>query len=329
MNRTSNRTSNLKTVVAAFMLMAALPIAGAMAEDAYPTRTVTIVAGYPGGTPVDTIARIIATNLSERFGKAVIVENKPGAGSSIAAADVAKAAPDGYTLYLSSIANTTNPAFNKLSFDFTKDLAPITQVCDVPVLLVVPPSGPQSVSGLIAEAKAKPGEVSFGSSGIGTATHLFGELFAHETATKLAHIPYKGSSEAVVDLLAARIALMFSPAGTVLPLLKTGKLRALAVSGRHRLADLPDVPTFDEAGVKHLDFSLWFGLNTTAGAPKPVIDRLNKEVSAVLALPGVKAKLEPQMIFPVSTSPDSFGAFIREDTQRWQRVVQDAGLEPR
>jgi tripartite-type tricarboxylate transporter receptor subunit TctC len=319
---------NLKNLYAVFVLMAGLLIACAMAEDVYPTRTVTIVAGYPGGTPVDTIARIIASKLSERFGKPVIVENKPGAGSSIGAADVAKATPDGYTLYLSSIANSTTPAFNKLSFDFAKDLAPITQVCDVPVLLVVPPSGPQSVSDLIAEAKAKPGEVSFGSSGIGTATHLFGELFAHETGTKLAHIPYKGSSEAVVDLLAARIQLMFSPAGTVLPLLKTGKLRALAVSGRHRLADLPNVPTFDEAGVEHLDFSLWFGLNTTAGTPKPVIDKLNKEVSAVLALPDVKAKLEPQMILPVSTTADSFGAFIREDTERWQRVVKDAGLQP-
>ena len=309
-------------------MAAGLPIVSAKAQDAYPTRTVSIVVGYPGGTPVDTIARVIATKLTDRFGKPVIVENKPGAGSSIGAAFVAKAAPDGYTLYLSSIANTTNPAFNKLSFDFAEDLAPVSQVCDVPVLLVVPSSGPQSVTDLIAQAKAKPGDFSFGSSGTGTATHLFGELFAHETGTKLAHIPYKGSSQAVVDLLAGRIQIMFSPAGTVLPHIKSGQLRALAVSGRHRVTSLPDIPTFDEAGVKHLDFSLWFGLNTTAGVPKPIIAQLNKQIGAVLALPEVKAELEPQMIFPVSTTSKSFGAFIREDIERWKRVVKKSGLQP-
>src|SRR4051812_1883639 len=315
----------LKGVYLAIALLTA--IAGASAQDGYPTHTVTIVVGYPGGTPVDTIARVIATNLTDRLGKPVIVENKPGAGSSIGAAYVAKSAPDGHTLYLSSIANTTNPAFNKLSFDFAEDLAPISQVCDVPVLLVVPSSGPQSVADLVAEAKAKPGSFSFGSSGTGTATHLFAELFARETGTALTHIPYKGSSQAVVDLLAARIQIMFSPAGTVLSHLKTGELRALAVSGNHRVTGLPDVPTFDEAGVKHLDFSLWFGLNTTAGTPKPVIGQLNRQVSAVLALPEVKAQLAPQMIFPISTTSESFGAFISEDILRWKRIVKDAGLQ--
>ena len=315
----------LKGVYLAIALLAA--IAGANAQDVYPTRTVTIVVGYPGGTPVDTIARVIATKLTDRLGKPVIVENKPGAGSSIGAAYVAKSAPDGHTLYLSSIANTTNPAFNKLSFDFAKDLAPISQVCNVPVLLVVPSSGPQSIADLVAEAKAKPGSFSFGSSGTGTATHLFAELFARETGTALTHIPYKGSSQAVVDLLAARIQIMFSPAGTVLSHLKTGELRALAVSGNNRVTGLPDIPTFNEAGVKDLDFSLCFGLNTTAGTPKPVIDHLNKQVSAVLALPDVKAQLAPLMIFPVSTTSEGFGAFINEDILRWKRIVKDAGLQ--
>jgi len=319
---------NIKRLCLTTILLMTLPLAGALAQDAYPARTVTIVVGYPGGTPVDTIARVIATKLTDRVGKPFIVEDKPGAGSSLGAAYVVKAPADGYTLYLSSIANTTNPAFNKLTFDFAKDLAPISQVCDVPVLLVVPPSGPKTVAELIAQAKAKPGELAFGSSGSGTATHLFAELFSHETSTKLTHIPYKGSSQAVVDLLAARIQIMFSPAGTVLPHIKAGKLRALAVSGHQRLSDLPDVPTFDEAGVKHLDFSLWFGLNTTAGTPKPVIDYLNKQVAAVLALPDVRAKLVPQMIFPVSTTSENFGAFVSEDIERWKRVVRDAGLRP-
>jgi tripartite-type tricarboxylate transporter receptor subunit TctC len=300
----------------------------AMAQ-AYPTRTVTIIVGYPGGTPVDTIARVIANKLTERVGQPFIVENKSGAGSSIGAADVVKAAPDGYTLYLSSIANTTNPSFNKLSFDFAKDLAPISQVCDVPVLLVVPSSGPATVDDLIKEAKDKPGSLAFGSSGNGTATHLFAELFSHESGIKLTHVPYKGSSQAVLDLVAGRIQMMFSPAGTVLPHVKAGKLRALAISGRHRVSDLPDVPTFAEAGIKNLDFSLWFGLNTTAGTPKGVVEYLNKEVATVLNSPEVKAQLVPQMIFPVSTTSANFGAFIREDLERWHRVVQEAGIGPK
>jgi tripartite-type tricarboxylate transporter receptor subunit TctC len=302
--------------------------AAAFAQD-YPTRTVTIIVGYPAGTPVDTIARVIAGKLTERVGQPFIVENKPGAGSSIGAADVVKAPPDGYKLYLSSIANTTNPSFNKLNFDFAKDLAPISQVCDVPVLLVVPPSGPANVAELIKEAKEKPGALAFGSSGNGTATHLFAELFSHESATKLSHIPYKGSSQAVVDLLAGRIQMMFSPAGTVLPHVKAGKLRALAVSGRQRVSELPDVPTFAEVGIKNLDFSLWFGLNTTAGTPPAVIEFLNKQVATVLAMPDVKAQLVPQMIFPVSTTAESFGAFIRQDLERWHRVVEAAGLGPK
>jgi len=298
----------------------------AIAQDAYPSRTITIVAGYPAGTPVDTTARVIADKLAQRMGQSVVVENRPGGGSSIGAIAVVKAPADGYMLYLSSIANTTNPAFNKLSFDFAKDLAPVTVVCDVPVLLVVHPSGPKTVQELIAQAKAKPGELAFGSAGTGTATHLFPELFAHETATKLTHVPYKGSSQAVTDLLANRIQIMFSPAGTVLPHVKSGQLRALAVSGKHRLPDL-DVPTFAEAGVKGLDFSLWFGLNAPAATPPAVIAKLNKEVAAVLDLPEVKEKLLPQLIFPTSNSSEEFGKFIAEDLKRWQQVVDAAGLK--
>jgi tripartite-type tricarboxylate transporter receptor subunit TctC len=318
---------NIKLLYLTAVLSFLIPNAGANAQE-YPTRTITIVAGYPAGTPVDTIARVIAGKLAERMGQAVIVDNKPGAGSSIGAASVARSSPDGYTLYLSSIANTTNPSFNKLTFDFAKDLVPISQVCDVPVLAVVPPSGPSSIQDLIDQAKKKPGNFTFGSSGSGTATHLFAELFANETGIKLMHVPYKGSSQAVVDLLEGRIQIMFSPAGTVLPHIKTGKLRALAVSGLHRLPDLPDVPTFVEKGVKQLNFSLWFGLNAPAGTPASVIAKLNKEVSAVLELPDVRAKLIPQLIFPVSTSSEAFGEFIRQDLARWDRVVKDAGIKP-
>ena len=315
-----------KTVLTA-ALLAGLFSAGAWAQSAYPNRHVTILLGYPAGTPNDTVARVVGAKLSDRIGQPVIVENKPGAATSLAAAVVAKAAPDGYTLYLSGIANTINPSVNKLTFDFIKDFAPVTMVDEVPVVLVVPASGPSTLSELVAQAKQNPGKISFGSSGAGTATHLFGELFARATGTKLTHVPYRGSSQAVVDLLAGRIQVMFSPAGTVVPHVKEGKLKALATSAKERLAALPDVPTFTEAGIKDLDFSLWVGLSAPAGTPAPIVAYLNKEVGAVLALPDVKAKLLPHLIYPTPSTSEAFGAFIRQDTDRWAQVVKDAGIK--
>jgi len=313
--------------LAVSLLMGMLPDTGVLAQPAYPTRLITIVAGYPAGTPVDTVARLIATKLAERVGQPVIVENKPGAGSNLGAIAVLKSPPDGYTLYLSSIANSVNPSFNKLTFDFQTDLAPVTMVSESPMIMAVHPSLPATVKGFVAEAKNKPGQFTFGSSGTGTATHLFAELFAYETGIKLTHVPYKGSSQTVTDLLAGRIQLMFSPGGTVLPHIKSGTLRGLALSGRQRLAALPDVPTFAEAGVKGLDSTLWFGLNAPAGTPASVIAYLNKEVGAVLNLPDVKASLSTQMIFPAPGSSEAFGRFIREDTERWERVVKAAGIK--
>jgi tripartite-type tricarboxylate transporter receptor subunit TctC len=311
----------------ASLLMGMLPGAGAWAQPAYPTKLITIVAGYPAGTPVDTVARLIATKLADRVGQPVIVENKPGAGSSLGAIAVLKAPPDGYTLYLSSIANSVNPSFNKLTFDFQTDLAPVTMVSESPMVLAVHPSLPSTVKDFVAEAKKKPGQFAFGSSGTGTATHLFAELFAYQTGIKLTHVPYKGSSQTVTDLLAGRIQLMFSPGGTVLPHIKAGTLRGLALSGRQRLTSLPDVPTFAEAGVKGLDSALWFGLNAPAGTPAPIIAYLNKEVGAVLNLPDVKASLIAQMIFTAPSTSEAFGKFIREDTERWARVVKAAGIK--
>jgi len=312
---------------AASLLLGMLPCVGASAQPAYPTKLITIVAGYPPGTPVDIVARLIATKLADRVGQPVIVENKPGAGSNLGAIAVAKSPPDGYTLYLSSIANSVNPSFNKLTFDFQTDFVPVSMVSESPMVLAVHPSMPSTVKDFIAEAKKKPGQLAFGSSGTGTATHLFAELFAYATGIKLTHVPYKGSSQTVTDLLAGRIQLMFSPGGTVLPHIKSGALRGLALSGRQRLAALPDVPTFDEAGIKGLDSALWFGLNAPAGTPAPVVAYLNKEVGAVLGLPEVKATLTAQMIFPAPSTSEAFGRFIREDTERWQRVVKAAGIK--
>lgn len=299
---------------------------GALAQAAYPTSPIKIVVGFPPGVPADVMSRILAPKLAEGLGQPVVVVNKPGAGSSIGADAVAKAAPDGYTLYISSIANTVNHNVNKLPFNFVTDLAPISLVADVPGLLVAHPSVPGTLKEFIAAAKAKPEAFSYGSSGPGTATHLYGELFNLATGTKLAHIPYKGSSQALTDLLGGRIQVMFTPGSTVLANVKAGQIKALAAVGQRRMAALPDVPTFAEEGIAGYEAAFWFGLNAPAATPAPIIARLNQEMVRVLALPDVRAQLLPHGIEPVSSSSESFGAFIRQDMEKWARVVKASGV---
>jgi tripartite-type tricarboxylate transporter receptor subunit TctC len=298
----------------------------AAAQPAYPSKPVKIIVGYPPGVPVDTVARVIAARLTEMLKQPVFVENKPGAGSSIGAELVAKAPPDGHTLYLSSSANAVNPSLYKLPFDFNTDLAPISLVAEVPGILAVHPSAPASVAELIAAAKAKPGALTYGSSGVGTATHLYGELFALQTGVKLTHVPYKGSSQTITDLLSGRIAMMFTPAGTVVPHIRSGKLRALAIIGRERMAAVPDAPTFNELGIPGLEAAFWFGLNATGGTPAPILQRLNKDVVELLDSPDVREQLVRQTIFPVSSSSEQFGAFVRDDIAKWARVIKAAGI---
>jgi tripartite-type tricarboxylate transporter receptor subunit TctC len=300
----------------------------AFTQAMYPTKPVKIIVGFPPGVPGDVMARIMAPKLAEGLGQPVIVENKPGAGSSIGAASVAKSAPDGYTLFMSSIANSVNQSLYKLDFDLAKDLAPISLVADVPGVLVTHASGPASIAAAVAAAKAKPGEVTYGSSGSGTSTHLYGELFSLATKTRMNHIPYKGSSQVAVDLLAGRIDLMFTPAPTVIQFVKSGKLKAVAALGKQRLRDLPDVPTFSESGIPGYEAAFWFGLNAPAATPKAIIDKLNKEVVRVLALPDVRAQLLAQSIEPVSSSSEAFGTFIRQDIEKWTGVVKSAGVKP-
>jgi tripartite-type tricarboxylate transporter receptor subunit TctC len=319
----------MKSRTAAVLLGLALALAGgfAAAQTAYPSKAVKIIVGYPPGVPVDTVARVIAANLTETLKQPVVVENKPGAGSSIGAEAVVKAEPDGYTLYLSSSANAVNPSLYKLSFDFTKDLAPISLVAEVPGILAVHPSAPRTIAELVAQAKQKPGHFTYGSSGKGTATHLYGELFSLETGAPLTHVPYKGSSQTITDLLSGRITMMFSPAGTVMPQILAGKLNALGVIGRERMAAIPQVPTFKEAGIPGLESAFWFGLHATGGTPRPVIERLNKEVVRLLSDPDVKAKLVAQTIFPASSTSEEFAKFVRDDIAKWARVIKAAGIK--
>jgi tripartite-type tricarboxylate transporter receptor subunit TctC len=297
------------------------------AQTAWPTKPVRIVVGFPPGTTGDILARIAAPRMSDSLGQPVLVENRPGAGSSIAAEAVAKSAPDGYTLLLSTIANAINPSLYKLGFDFSRDLAPVALLADVAGLLVAHPSAPPTLQALIAEAKANPGRMTYASSGNGTVTHLWGEMLNGSAGIKLVHVPYKGSSQAVTDLLGGSVAMLFTPASTVIPHVAAGKLTALAVIGRQRLAALPSVPTMTELGVAGFESGLWFGLNAPAGTPPAVIERLNAEVRRAFGLAEVKAQLAAQGIDAVPGTAEAFAAFIRQETDKWARVVRESGAK--
>ena len=309
---------------AAISLVCAL--AQAHTQPSWPAKPVRLLVGFPPGTTGDILARVAAPKVGEALGQPVVVENRPGAGSSIAAEAVAKAEADGHTLLLSTIANTINPALYKLNFDFGRDLAAVALLAEAPGLLVAHPSAPPTLQALIAAAKADPGRIPFASSGNGTVTHLWGELLNASAGIKLAHVPYKGSSQAVTDLLAGTVPLLFTPASTVIPQVTAGKLKALGVIGRQRLGALPEVPTFAEQGIAGFDAGLWFGLNVPAGTPAAVIARLNAEFQRALALPEVRAQLARQSIETIAGSPEMFAAFLRGETAKWDRIVKEAGI---
>ena len=317
----------MKIVGLALLGVLSLGTGAAQGQAAWPAKPVRIVVGFPPGTTGDILARIVAPRMSESLGQPVLVENRPGAGSSIAAEAVAKSAPDGYTLLLSTIANAINPSLYTLGFDFSRDLAAVALLADVPGILAAHPSAPPSVPALIAAAKANPGRISFASSGNGTVTHLWGEMLNAGAGIKLVHVPYKGSSQAVTDLLGGNVALLFTPASTVTPHVAAGKLAALAVIGRGRLAALPNVPTMTELGLAGFESGLWFGLNVPAGTPSAVIERLNAEVRRALGLAEIKAQLAAQGIEAVPGSADAFAAFIRQETDKWARVVRESGAK--
>jgi len=328
-NRPRTPLSAVCRTAAAALAAACLGAAPADAADSsYPEKPIHIVLGFPSGTSGDVIARLMAPAMSEGMGQQIVVDNRPGAGSSIAAEAVARAAPDGYTLLLSTIANTINPSLFKLSFDFARDLAGISLLADAPLVLVTHPGGPASLQALIEAARAQPGVLSYASSGNGTASHLYGELFDIAAGIQLVHVPYKGSSQAVTDLLAGRVTLQFSPASTVVPQLRSGRLRALATVGRRRIITaLPEVPTLEEAGIHGFDAGLWFGLNAPRATPPAVLARLNREVNRVLGLTEVRRQLEAQTIEPAPGTMEEFEAFIARDTEKWARVVKTSRIQ--
>jgi tripartite-type tricarboxylate transporter receptor subunit TctC len=305
-----------------------LAVAPAAAQD-YPTRPVRVLVGFTPGAAADITARVLATRLSQILNQQVVVENKPGAGSSLAADYVSHAAKDGYTLLIGTSANLTNAVISpSLGFDFVKDFAPIALITTAPVILVVNPSlGVNSVQELIALARQKPGEINYASTGVGAAPHLAGELFNARTGIKTVHVPYQGSPQAVTDLLAGRVSMMFSPASAVIPHVKAGKLRALASAASKRPSVAPDLPTMAESGVPDFDTSIWFGLMAPAGTPRPIIDKLAAAVNEALKSDEAKASYAAQGFDLLGGGPDEFARTIATDTERWTVAARAAGLK--
>jgi len=307
-------------------LAAAALTAGA---DDFPTRPIRIIVGFGPGSGADITARTVGARMSEILHQPVVVENKPGAGSSLAADYVAHAAKDGYTLLMATISQPINAAVTPtLNFDFVKDFAPIVLVSTIPNLLVVSPSlGVKTVGELIALAKAKPNALSYGSSGVATGTHLAAELFKVLTGVKMVHVPYGGSAQALTDLLASRIDLLFTPASTVIQHVRDGKLIALAATETKRTAIAPEIPTMAEAGLPGFDTGLWFGLLAPAGTPPPAIDKVSAAVNEAIKSDAVAAALRPQGIDLIGGTPDAFARYIASEMTRWDKVARAAGLK--
>ena len=299
----------------------------AHAQD-YPARPIKIVIPYSPGGIADTFTRALAQELSDRLKQPVVAENKPGGSMIIGAEAVAKAAPDGYTLFLGSIASLAINvgAFNKLPYDPQKSFAPVSMVFYTPLFLVVNLNVPaKSVKELVAYAKAHPGAVNFGSVGHGSSLHLAGELFKSIAGIDIVHVPYKGSSKVLPDLLGGRIQMEFD-GGTFLKQVKAGKLRLLAVTSSKRIDSLPDTPTMVEAGIPGYEMELWFGIVAPAGTPKPVVDRLSREIAHVVKQPAFKARFVDYGVEPASNSPEEFTQLIARDIRKWVKLVKDSGI---
>ncbi|WP_315831039.1 tripartite tricarboxylate transporter substrate binding protein [Bradyrhizobium prioriisuperbiae] len=306
---------------------AVLSAGGAAAQD-YPTHPVRWVVGYPAGGATDILARLIGQRLSERLGQQFVIENKPGAGNNIGTEAVVNAEPDGYTILLVNPANAINASlYAKLNFNFIRDIAPVAGIARVPNVMIVPNDFPaKTVAEFIAYAKANPGKVNMASSGNGTSIHLSGELFKAMTGIEMQHVPYRGSAPAITDMLGNRVQVMFDNMPSAISHIKAGSLRALAVTTTDRSSELPDVPTVG-ATVKDYEASAWFGIGMPKKTPKAIIDRLNKEVNAILAEPAMKTRIAELGGVILIGTPDDFGKIVAAETEKWEKVVKFAGAK--
>jgi len=301
----------------------------AQAQAPYPNKPVRILVGFSAGGATDVIARLLAKEMTEDLGQSVVVENKPGAGSNIAAESVVRSAPDGYTLFMMAVTNAINQTlYTNLKFDVIKDFSPIGLAAKVPNLMVVNLKVPaNSVQELIDYAKKNPGALNFASSGAGTSIHMTGELFKFQTKLDISHIPYKGSAPALTDLVGGQVQLMFDNMPTAWPLVQAGKLRALAVTSPQRAAVAPDVPTMAESGFPGFDVSSWFGLAAPAGTPKEIIEKLNASMNKALTKTEVQKRLADLGASNGAGTVAQFAQFVQSETTKWSTVVKGAGVK--
>ena len=317
------RWSGALLAVSAFFLP--LP---AHAQQDYPNQPIRLICGFPPGSTADISARVVGARMGEILGQQIVIENRVGAGSSLAGTQVARAPKDGYTLFVGNAANVINAAMSSsLNFDFYKDFTPVVLITSTPTVLAVTPEiGVKSVKELIAHAKANPGKLSFGSSGVGSSTHLALELFNSLAKVKVTHIPYSGSPQVITDLLGGRIQGYFSPASTVSGQVTTGTLVALAVTDAKRSPIIPNLPTMIESGLPDFESVLWFGIMVPAGTPQPIVDKLNRAANEAFKSDELVKSLNSQTVATHGGSSADFAKHIESERKRWTAVVEGAGL---
>jgi tripartite-type tricarboxylate transporter receptor subunit TctC len=311
----------------AAVLACGLLLQSASAQS-YPAKPVRLIAASSPGSAVDIVARIVAQKLTEQLGQQMIVDNRAGAGGNLGAEVAAKAAPDGYTLFMGTPAHAINTGlYRKLNYDLTRDFAPVSLVTTGQYVIVVHPSLPvKSVKELIALARTRPGQLNYASAGSGNATHLAGELFKSLARVNLVHVPYKGSGPALTDLIGGQVQLMFCNLTAALPQVKSGRLRALAVTGAKRTATVPELPTVSEAGLPGYVVTSWFGVLAPAATPRDVIVRLNSELAQAMRSPDMHERLAGEGAEPTAGTPEQFAAFIKTEIAQWTTVVRNARI---
>jgi len=316
---------NLSTLLQAAALALSLAGGSAMAQT-WPSRPISLIVPFPAGGTTDVLARAVGQELSKSLGQPVIVESRPGAGATLGADYVAKAKADGYTLLMGAVHHTiATSVYKKLAYDFQKDFAPVSTVALVPNVLVVNPNvAAKNVKELLALAKAEPGKLTYGSNGNGTGQHLIGAQFEGMGGVQLLHVPYKGSGPLTTDLLGGQITMSFDTITPVLPQIKAGKLRALAVTTTTRSKALPEVPTLDESGLKGFNLGTWFGVLAPAATPRDIVNRLNIEIVKIINSPEFKKKMDDIGAEPIGNTPEQMVKQIKDDTERFAKLVKDA-----
>jgi tripartite-type tricarboxylate transporter receptor subunit TctC len=301
----------------------------ALAQSNWPDKPIHFIVPFTAGSGTDIIARTIAEPMSRSLGQPIVIENRPGAGGTLGAAQVAKSPPDGYTLLIHSAGHVANPSiYANLSYDTVKDFSGVTPLASLPnVLIVAPSKGWKTVKDMVDKARANPGALNYGSAGIGSATHMNAEVFRASAKFDAVHVPYKGTPEAMTEVSTGRLDFFFAPMLSALPFIKDGRLEALAVGTATRSPVLPNVPTTLEAGFPHSDYIFWVALLAPAATPRPIVDRLNAEALKALALPDVKEKLAALGADPMPMSPAAFDAFIKTEVARMAEVVKAAGIK--